>query len=222
MQCIVEGNISIISLSNVGDLNEFDFNIDDINEEADINSIFEQVDSYYESMELDLSSDGIKYKVINPEDIEHIYIDNDEMSLDDVILIHKNIKPIKELLENANVGDLIYLRKEQGKGSIRYDLASKGQIGFEYFDCLEELDQSDLLSNSYYDIICDSIDLDNLKCNDNKVDVDSFDFEPQIVYGEFYKVIYDNQRDEKVLVKLKIPGFYFLDKTTNTDEVLKI
>jgi len=57
----LEGDVSVITLSNIGELDEFDFNIDDINEEADINEIFEQIDAFAESGELDLATDIKKF-----------------------------------------------------------------------------------------------------------------------------------------------------------------
>jgi len=224
MQVILEGNTSILSISNIGDLEEFDFNIDDINEEADLNEIYEQINSYYESSELDLATDTLKYRVINPEDINYLAIkdneDEKEISLDDTILEHKSIDSISKFLDNANIGDLIYLRKEEGRVSIEYSLEEIDKLTFEYFDCLGELDQSDLLAESYYDIICDSIDLDKIKSKNEQAQIDRFDFEPDLIYGEFYRVLYDAENDEKRLEKIDIPGYYFLDSSVNSDELL--
>ena len=223
MQVILEGNVSILSLSNIGDLEEFDFSLDDINEESNLNEIYEQIDSYYESSELDLATDTLKYKVINPEDINYLAIKDEneqEINLDDTILEHKSIDSISKFLESANVGDLIYLRKEQGRASIEYNVEETDKLTFEYFDCLEELEQSDLLAQSYYDIICDSIDLDKIKSKDEQAQIDRFDFEPDLVYGEFYKVLFDEENNEKRLEKIDVPGYYFLDSSVNSDELL--
>jgi len=223
MQVILEGDVSILSISNIGNLEEFDFNIDDINEEADLNEIYEQIDSYYESSELDLATDNLKYKVINPEDINYLAIKDEnekEINLDDAILEHKSIDSISKFLDNANVGDLIYLRKEQGRASVEYSLEEIDRLTFEYFDCLGELEQSDLLAQSYYDIICDSIDLDNIKSNNEQAQIDRFDFEPDLIYGEFYKVLYDEENNQKRLEKIDVPGYYFLDSSVNSDELL--
>jgi len=223
MQVILEGNVSILSISNIGDLEEFDFSLDDINEESNLNEIYEQIDSYYESSELDLATNTLKYKVINPEDINYLAIKDEkeqEINLDDTILEHKSIDSISKFLESANVGDLIYLRKEQGRASIEYNVEETDKLTFEYFDCLEELEQSDLLAQSYYDIICDSIDLDKIKSKDEQAQIDRFDFEPDLVYGEFYKVLFDEENNEKRLEKIDVPGYYFLDSSVNSDELL--
>jgi len=224
MQVILEGNVSILSISNIGDLEEFDFSLDDINEESNLNEIYEQIDSYYESSELDLATDTLKYKVINPEDINYLAIKDEneqEINLDDTILEHKSIDSISKFLESANVGDLIYLRKEQGRASVEYSLEEIDRLTFEYFDCLGELEQSDLLAQSYYDIICDSIDLDNIKSKDEQAQIDRFNFEPDLIYGEFYRVLFDEENNEKRLEKIDVPGYYFLDSSVNSDELLK-
>ncbi len=224
MQVVIEGDASLITLSNIGTLDEFDFNIDDINEEADLNQIYEDIDSFYESSELDLASENIKYRVINPEDINYLALidkEEKEVSLDDFTLIHKNIKKLSDFLDNTKIGDLIYLRKKQGKAVIEYSLEESGSISFEYFDCLDELEQDELLAKGYYDIICDSIDLDSLQINNKKADIDRFDFEPELIYGELYKVIYNEESNQKILEKIDIPGYYFLDNSVSSDEILE-
>jgi len=222
----LEGDLSVITLSNIGELDEFDFNIDDINEEADINEIFEQIDAFSESGELDLATDIKKFKVMAPEDISYLGIKEEdeeevESSLDAFILKNENFQPVKELLEFAEAGDLIYLRKEQGKSNWEFSLereSTDAPMTLSYFDCSHDLDQYDLLAESYYDVLCDTFIPESLSSGGSKAQVENFDIDPQLVYGELYKVVEDPETWDKSLERLEVPGFYFLDKTRSTDE----
>jgi hypothetical protein len=222
----LEGDLSVITLSNIGELDEFDFNIDDINEEADINEIFEQIDAFSESGELDLATDIKKFKVMAPEDISYLGIaetdeDEREVSLDTFTLKNGNFQPVKELLEFGEPGDLIYLRKEQGKSNWEFTLERENNetpMTFSYFDCAHDLDQYDLLAESYYDVLCDTFIPESLSAGESKAVVDNFDVDPQLVYGELYKVIEDPETWDKSLERIEVPGFYFLDKTRGVDE----
>jgi hypothetical protein len=222
----LEGDVSVITLSNLGELDEFDFNIDDINEEADINEIFEQIDAFAESAELDLATDIKKFKAIAPEDISYLAItENDgeeqEVSLDTFTLNNENFHPVKELLEFAEAGDLIYLRREQGKSNWEFSLereTSDAPMSFSYFDCSHDLDQYDLLAESYYDVLCDTFLPESLSAGENRAVVENFDIDPQLVYGELYKVVEDPETWDKTLERIEVPGFYFLDKTRGVDE----
>ncbi len=221
----IEGDLSVITLSNIGELDAFDFNIDDINEEADINEIMEQIDAFAESGELDLATDIKKFKVMNPEDISYLAIEeNDEemeVSLDSFTLTNESMQPVTELLEFAEPGDLIYLRREVGKTNWEMSIEveeSNAALVFSYFDCAHDLDQYDLLAESYYDVLCDTILPESLSSAEKRAQIENFAIDPQLIYGELYKVIEDPETWDKSLERIEVPGYYFLDKTRSVDE----
>jgi len=222
----LEGEVSIVSLSNVGEVDELDINIDDLNEESDIKDVMEQLDALYESSELDITTDIKKFTVMNPEDISYMgikYEDEEEqdVSLDAFNLKNESFSPVKELLENANIGDLIYLRKTVGKSNWEFNIQVKDKdemLNFSYFDCSCIFDQYDLLLENYYSILCDAILPESLSTGESKAVVENHDIEPQIVYVELYKVAKNIQSGEKILERVDIPGYYFLEKTRSIDE----
>ena len=222
---VIEGDISIVSLSNVGSFEEFNLDSEEINEESEIKSIMEEIDAYAQSGELDIMTDVCTYKVMNGEDITYLACADEEseekeISIDTFKLTNKTLKPIKDLLEQASTGDIIYLRKEQGKANILLNLEisnSDEVMSFSYFDCSTELDEYDLLRESYYDVVCDTFLLESLKTETNKATTENFVFEPQIIYGELYKVV-ENEEGIKSLQKIEFPGYYFQDAQRNIDE----
>ena len=222
---IIEGDISKVTLSNVGILEEYDIDTDDINEESEIKSIMEEIDAYAQSGELDIMTDVCSYNVMNAEDIEYLAMseedsDEKEISIDTFKLVNKPMDELKELLERASVGDVIYLRKEQGKANLTLSLEVQNSdevMNLSYFDCSTDMDEYDLLRESYYDVVCDTFLPESLATQENKATVENFVFEPEIVYGELYKIV-ENDEGIKSLEKIDFPGYYFQDTQREIDE----
>lgn len=220
---IIEGDIAKVTLSNVGMLEEYD--IEEINEESDIKSIMEEIDAYAQSGELDVMTDMCSYNVMNAEDIEYLAMseedgDENEISMDSFKLVNKTMNEVKELLDRACVGNVIYLRKEQGKANLTLSLeVQKGDevMNFSYFDCSTGMDEYDLLRESYYDVVCDTFLPESLTAQENQATVENFVFEPEIVYGELYKIA-QNDEGVKSLVKIDLPSYYFQDAQTEIDK----
>ena len=221
---IIEGNISIVSLSNVGMLENYNIDSEDINEEAEIKSIMEEIDAYAQSGELNVMTDVSTYKVMNSEDIEYLAVaseenEEQEVSIDSFKLVNKDMQEIGALLDRASIGDIIYLRKEQGKANITLSLEVENNetMSLCYFDCSVDMDEYDLLRESYYDTICDTFLPETLATKENEAIVENFLFEPQIIYGELYKIV-ENEDKIKSLQKVELPGYYFQDVQKGIDE----
>jgi len=221
----IEGDISKITLSNVGMLEEYDIDTDDINEESDIKSIMEEIDAYAQSGELDVMTDVCSYNVMNPEGVEYLAISDDEgdekeISMDAFKLVNKTMDEAKVLLQRASVGNVIYLRKEQGKANISLSIEMQNSdetMNLSYFDCSTDRDEYDLLRESYYDVICDTFLPESVATQENEASAENFVFEPEIVYGELYKII-ENEDGIKSFTKIEIPGYYFQDTQRDIDE----
>jgi len=222
---IIEGDISKVTLSNVGMLEEYEIDTEDINEESDIKSIMEEIDAYAQSGELDIMTDVCSYNVMNAEDVEYLAMRDEEseekeISTDSFKLVNKTMDELKDLLQRASVGNVIYLRKEQGKANITLSLElqkSDEVMNLSYFDCSTGMDKYDLLRESYYDVVCDTFLPESLATQENQATVENFVFEPEIVYGELYKIV-ENEEGIKSLEKIEFPGYYFQDAQREIDE----
>ena len=170
-------------------------------------------------------TDVCSYNVMNPEDVEYLAIsdeesDEKEISMDSFKLVNKTMDEAKALLQRANVGNVIYLRKEQGKANISLSLEMQNNdetMNLSYFDCSTDMDEYDLLCESYYDVICDTFLPESLTTQENQESVENFVFEPEIVYGELYKIV-ENEDGIKSLIKIEIPGYYFQDTQRDIDD----
>jgi len=221
---IIEGKIADVTLSNLGLLEEYDIANEDINEETEIKSIMEEIDAYTQGEELDVMRDVCTYRVMNSEDIEYLALFDEEsgereVSVDTFKLVNKSMDEISGLLEYASVGDVIYLRKEAGKANITLALECEENdvMSFCYFDCSVDMNEYDLLRESYYDTLCDTFLPETLSTKDKEAVIDNFLFEPQIIYGELYRIVL-NGAGVKSFQKIELPRYYFQDTQKGIDE----
>jgi len=215
----LEGSGFKITFTNIGDLEEFDFNLEELNEESDIEAAFESLDEYAQSSEIDLTCDVKSLVVLNPEELKFISIESEEstkeLTLDDFKLKNIPLNDIDKLIESAEIGDLLYLRVESGDISYRVEVNNNLDLEIGYFDCSNELNSYDLLAKDYYSNICDTILPETLLKFGT---LDEFKFEPNIIYAKLFKVVYNEELNSKVLKKLEAPAYYFLDETKSIDE----
>ena len=220
---IIDGKTSVVTLSNIGSLEDLEVELEDLNEEADIEGVMEQIEAYAQSGEIDAETDVLRYKVINPEEIDYLALrdgtDEIEKDLESFGLKNVSLEALRDFIESSTIGDVLYLRKEEGNGhfEIAVENPKEEKVSFGYFDCALEIDAYEALQESYLDVVCDTILPDVAEVADGACNVDVFDFEPQLVSGELYKVVADSESGVKTLEKVDMPAFYFQAETP-TDE----
>ncbi len=230
----IEADTTTVMLSNLGDLAEneaMDFNPDDLNEMHDIAEVMQQIDAYAESMELELATQMCKYTVVSPDDIERISLIDEEnkeeekrLTTDDMILRNSDFEDLERVMREAAPGDVLYLRRESGKGIWEFSVECEAddKLEIDYFDCSRNgLNRYDVLAESYYGYLCDTIAPESLGVAGMKAQLERFSIAPQVVYGELYRVVEDPETWDRRLEKIDLPGFYFLSKTTDSDDSVK-
>ncbi len=217
---ILDADTKVVTLSNIGKLEELDIEFEDINEGFDIAAAMEQIDAFAESGELDVKSDVLRYTLVNPEEIDSLVCEEDgkqrEASLEEFVLEYDTPQSIQDFIERTKEGDVVYLRKEIGKA--HFEIAAQSEqedakITFGYFDCSGEYDFYDLLDESYLDEVCDSLLPKQVSVEEGEAVVEVFDFEPQIVSGSLYKVKTDIDSGIKMLERIEMPAYYFKGET---------
>jgi len=225
-RCILmKGEAIRLTLSNLGTLEGADLNPDDLNEREDIREVMEQVEAYAQSGELDLATEVESFTVLPTDDIsleEEAEEKVTPLTLDRFELKTRSLNPVAALIANARSGDVIYLRREHGPGEWRlcYDPDEvNGEYRLDYFDCTRfDLDDYQLISESYFDHLCDTLVPQTMAIDDTPTTLESFLFEPRIVYGELYRVTENPTTETKLLERIAIPGHYFLAEEVESDE----
>ena len=185
----IEADVCQIILSNIGyleEIDEIDYNSDDLNELSDVEELMRQIDAYYESGELDAATDIVKKTVIDPEGIEYMSItvdeDEKEITLDEVNLKPKVCNDVSTLLGSVNPGDILYLRRVEGKGYRNYTPEFENKedpISANYYDCTQSgSDDYGLLREGYYEYLCDTILADSFACGENEGIIEHHDIKP--------------------------------------------
>jgi hypothetical protein len=231
-RCItIEGDAVRLSLSNLGSvegIEEIDLGGSDINDAEDIREVMETIDAYAQSGELDARTDIVRYTVVSPEAItlgetKEDESEESERTLDDFELDNIATDDIAELLRNAEAGDIVYLRREEGKGlwHLCVETDENDKLAFDYIDCAAlDLGRYDLLNEAYFAYLCDGILPESLHTEETKSEIERRLFEPRIVYGELYRVVEDGETWDKYLEKIDLPGHYFMAEEVESDELI--
>ena len=192
-----------------------------------IEELFENINAYIESGELDELDSSQTLTVLDPESAS-ITLDADgleevEISLDDMTLQNINVDRKLELLEKSKIGDIFFVRTEIGEAY--WDLSGEGEESFAiqnvklgYLDCTESHDQYEVLRESYYDFLCDLVVPEDAYYNDEKLELDEHLLRTRQVFGELYIVRQELPGREKVFQKVVLEEKMRLDGYDDTVE----
>jgi hypothetical protein len=203
-QLIVRGEVDSISLYNLTTgLQHLN-----INSNYKIEKLYEVVKNLLESGELDALILPDELKLIS---LENLDIELDEEPLDNSSLILKN-SDLEYMIDTSTYkeGMVFLIRHYRGDGEYIFedidDDFDINNLSFEYIDCAQELNQYDILRESYLENFCDSVLADSIKYKDEPLEFDEFIFDPQLVKDELYIVKKDPISNLNVLEKLDVGG----------------
>ena len=196
----------------------------DLTDREDLLRYMEDVNALVESGELDLLEAAEVVTGVDPETLDVLTVTVDgaeEQELDRDALTLKNI-PITEplaIIQRAEPGEIFYLRSEEGRGV--WDLGTESdtesfraeETELGYYDCSIGLDTYEILTESYFDYLCDTLVPTRSRYGENRLEVESFDFKPALISGAIYRVILDPQTGDKILERLPCPDRIFLDES---------
>jgi len=172
-----------------------------------IEELYEVITQLVESGELDALVLPLELKLLSLDKLE-IEINNQAVDTNNIKLKNQNIQEFVDLSEDQE-GELYLLRHYVGDGEFSYEVENnfkQENITFNYLDCSQNLDQFDLLRESYLESMCDMVIANNIKYNNQTLEFDDFIFEPQTIKDELYIVKKDMVTDENYLEKLDVGG----------------
>jgi len=196
----------------------------DLMDREDLQRYMEDVDALVESGELDLLEAAEVVTGIDPESLEVLTVTVDgaeEQEIDREALTLKNI-PVTEplaVIQRAEPGEIFYLRSEEGQGV--WDLGTESdeetfraeETELGYYDCSMDLDTYEVLAESYFDALCDTLVPTRSRYDGNPLEVESFDFKPTLIRGALYRAVLDPESGAKTLERLPCPDRIFLDES---------
>ena len=222
----LEGTTKKVGLYNLDQLELEGIESDayDLTDREDLLRYMEDVDALVESGELDLLEAAEVVTGIDPESLDVLTVTVDgaeEQALERDALTLKNI-PITDplaIIQRAEPGEIFYLRSEEGPGIL--DLGAESdeetfraeETELGYYDCSMDLDTYAILTESFFDTLCDTLVPTRSRYGKIPLEVESFDFKPAFIRGALYRVILDPQTGDKTLERLPCPDRIFLDES---------
>ncbi|ADV46172.1 hypothetical protein [Nitratifractor salsuginis] len=196
----------------------------DLEDREDLQRYIEDVNALVESQELDLLEAACVVTGANPEEVDLLGVSVDdgeeqELSYDTLTLKNLSVDEPLGIIERAEVGEIFYIRSEEGRGI--WDLYTESdeeefspeKIEMGYYDCAQTLDTYELLTESYYDYLCDTFVPGKCSYAGTPFEIDNFDYKPALIIGSLYRVILDPESGEKTLERLPCPPQLFLDES---------
>lgn len=196
-------------------------------DQENIAGLFENINAYIESGELDELDSSQTLTALDPESAS-ITLDADgleevEISLDDITLQNIDVDKKLKLLEKSKIGDIFFVRTEVGEAY--WDLSGEAEESFAlqnvklgYFDCTKSHDQYEVLRESYYDYLCDLVVPEDAHYNNEKLELDEHVLRTRQVFGELFIVRQELPGREKVFQKVSLEEKMRLDGYDDTVE----
>jgi len=195
----------------------------DLQDREDLERYIETIDALVESGELELLENARVVISLDPEGIEEFTLsvgegEEESLSLDALQLLNRSILEPLHPITQAEEGAIFYLRDENGEGFWDLSLETEksvtpAELSLGYFDCSESLDTYDLLRESYFDVLCDTVLPSELRFGEETFTQERFDFKPGLIRGSLYRITVDASTGEPLLERLPCPPRIFLDES---------
>ncbi len=222
----LEGSTEKIGIYNLDrlELEGIDNGNYDLEDREDLERYLEDVDALVESGELDALESAEVVSVLDPENLQEILLgdgsrEEEALEIDAITLQNIPADRFLHLIEEAEPGEILYLRNERGEGfwdfsaEVEDEEADPSKISMGYVECSLELDTYDLLRETYYDRLCDTFLPTELRYDETPFNRDRLLFNPSFISGTLYKVVRDPETGTKVLERLPVPTRIFLDES---------
>ncbi len=221
----INGESKVVKFYNLTKLGieGFDVNVDDLNEEHDWDELFDRAEAFIDSGEADVVTEPIVVKGIEPDEFHEAVLthpngEEEIFDTDNITLENCSLEKYVKILKEGDVGDLIFIRSEIGDGIWEFEaeIEDEGKINTEdikmgYYNCTVEMDTYNILNESYYYYLCDTLNPEHLYYKDTKFQLNEFNFNPFYIYGQIYVIKEDLDTGEKIIENIAHEGRTLLD-----------
>jgi len=218
----IKGRAKIVKIYNLAEIEGLDIDNFDLNSKEEIDELYNSLNELTEIGEADSISSTIIINGINADDAT-ITVDNQELTVDDIILKNENIKHIIADIEHAKEGDLFFIKTLEGEGTWNFksdkDIKTVNNISLEYADCSIMFDQFDLLREGYLDFICDTILPETISHKGVHIELDEFYLTPTQSYGELYLLKKELISKSKILERITDSGRVLAGTDFDVDDI---
>ncbi len=207
----IKGAAKVVKFYNVSRLEIEGLDIDaiDLESQEDVRELFELVNDFIESGEADAYEPPAEIHGVDPEECA-IRVGEKKLYSDDVVLKNENILSLVSSLQEAEEGEIFYVRSLEGEGVWEFeseeDIDAPQQLQLGYVDCSLLFDQYDVMREGYLDTICDTIMPEHIAYKDQRIELSEFLLHPTQIYAQLYVVKKDPIEGVNLLQKVDFGG----------------
>ena len=219
----IKGAAKVVKFYNVTRLEIEGLEIDefDLESREDVRELFETVNDFVETGEADAFEPPMELRGVDPEECA-IRVAEHTLYSDEVVLANENIVSLVESIQDAEEGEVFYVRSFEGEGVWNFesegDIDEPKTLQLGYVDCSILFDQYDVLREGYLDTICDTILPEHISYKNQRIELSEFLFNPVQVYGQLYVVKKDPIEEVNILQKVDFGGRMLVGADFDVDD----
>ena len=205
----LRGKGEIISLYSLKNDCEIEIDNYDLYSRADQEALYQKVVELVESGEIDAIMPSSQKRVLFRDEAT-IAIEDEEYTLDDILLKERSFEEFLSLLEESQESEIFYIQQLVGDGEFVYenedDHISIDDISLSYIDCNSYLERYNLIEEDILESLCDSIDIDSIDVNGQELSESEGYFNPTVTIDELYVTKYNEEEGSYFLERLDVGG----------------
>jgi len=218
----IKGHAKIVKIYNLSEFDSLEIDNFDLSSKEGVDELYNYLNELTDIGEADSESSTVTINGLDADDAT-IVVDNQELSVDDLILKNENLKHIITDIEHAKEGDLFFIKTLEGEGTWYLksdkDIKKVNDIYLEYADCSTMFDQFDLLREGYLDFICDTILPETISYKGVHIELDEFYLNPTQSYGELYILKKELISKSKILERITDSGRVLAGTDFDVDDI---
>jgi len=212
----LRGRGEIISLYALEQDCEIDTSSYDLYSLADQEALYSRVEELVESGEIDAMMPSMQKRILFRDEAV-VAIDEQEYSFDDLLLNGENLEEFLNLLEKQEENMVFYIQRVVGEGEFIFESEEeellRDKVVLKYIDCNSYRERFNLVQEDILETICDSIDIDSIDVDGNKLSESEGYFDPTVTIDELYIAKYNDVEGIYLLERLDVGG----ERVTSTD-----
>lgn len=201
----IEGNVKIVKIYNVSRVNGVEDEAYELNSRDNIVEALDSLNELVETGEAEAEGEVATINSLEADECK-IAVDDQEISLDSIVLKNENIKHILADLEHFKENELFFVKTFEGKGTWDFtsdkDVKKLDAITLKYIDCAAVFDEFDILKEGYLELVCDTLLAETISLHGVDIEMDQFYLDPSQEYGELYIAKKDLISNTKVLERV--------------------
>jgi hypothetical protein len=223
VELLVKGQAKIINIYDLTDFENRGFDISNVNlsQQDEIDNLFDIANELTNSGESQEYQDlFLQLHCVEAENCTFTLKSEEEVTaeVDEVTLKNLSAQKILKSMEQSRNATIFFVKVFSGEAVWDFETETADmpidpkKLNIGYFDCVQEIDQQESISSSFYDFVCDTLLTDKISYQENKFELVDFVFHSMQTTGTFFIVREDEQSNIKTLETIDFGGKELSDR----------